>query len=448
MIDFFKKLFNRKDSAHGPKPDFFTATTPKTAIESNEKDILSFFSQHSVFVDKIIIPVSKMARELGLDTRDICYALKEGFQLYKKEQNGQSLDSIVANLKNEIIKMPNNSMLSLKAEKMLETEDFFDMLLGGNWKIYRDSSIQAMKCENGWWIKLLEKFRLKITFFKFFSYIKLLLNIEQVKEFSLIIYNAVNKFNDIAIAAEKTYNFLFDYIKVPKHRISYKNYKECLMCFWRFKQLGSNFYEINTDCFNFDIFELNLQDITEKIVELNLYRQYDAEKLLKGILYRKLKKINSLEETVNAFFAIDYHIERLKNCILKEDLLNNDYSNCITLVDVDLMSGVQFEEFLCEYFNEQGYQCSTTKASGDQGVDLIAKKEEITIAIQAKCYSGTVGNHAVMEAVAGMKYYNANRCMVITNSTFSKSAIDLAKANGVILWDRQVLMEKLNGGII
>jgi len=35
--------------------------------------------------------------------------------------------------------------------------------------------------------------------------------------------------------------------------------------------------------------------------------------------------------------------------------------------------------------------------------------------------------------------------MVITNSTFSKSAIELAKANGVILWDRQVFIEKING---
>jgi HJR/Mrr/RecB family endonuclease len=50
-----------------------------------------------------------------------------------------------------------------------------------------------------------------------------------------------------------------------------------------------------------------------------------------------------------------------------------------------------------------------------------------------------------MEAFAGMKYYKANRCMVITNSTFSKSAIELAQTNNVILWDRQVLIEKING---
>ena len=139
------------------------------------------------------------------------------------------------------------------------------------------------------------------------------------------------------------------------------------------------------------------------------------------------------------------YIKKIKQLALKDDLLNNEYTQRrMTIADIDLMSGIEFENFLCSYFKKQGYQCKTTKASGDQGIDLIATRQETTLAIQAKCYTGTVGNHAVMEAVAGSKYYNANYCMVITNSTFSKSAIELARANGVILWDRQVLIEKLS----
>ena len=38
---------------------------------------------------------------------------------------------------------------------------------------------------------------------------------------------------------------------------------------------------------------------------------------------------------------------------------------------------------------------------------------------------------------------NLIRDMVITNSTFTKSAIELATVNDVVLWDRQVLIEKL-----
>ena len=63
--------------------------------------------------------------------------------------------------------------------------------------------------------------------------------------------------------------------------------------------------------------------------------------------------------------------------------------------------------------------------------------------IQTKSYNTPVGNHAIMEVVAGKNYYKANRCIVITNNIFTKSAKDLAFANGVELWDRKTLLEQV-----
>lgn len=108
------------------------------------------------------------------------------------------------------------------------------------------------------------------------------------------------------------------------------------------------------------------------------------------------------------------------------------------------MSGSEFENFISDLFKKMGYTTRVTKSSGDQGIDVLASKNDYIVAIQAKCYSGIVGNHAIMEAVAGMRYYKANKCMVITNSSFTKSAQELAKANEVELWDRQVLKEKID----
>jgi HJR/Mrr/RecB family endonuclease len=45
--------------------------------------------------------------------------------------------------------------------------------------------------------------------------------------------------------------------------------------------------------------------------------------------------------------------------------------------------------------------------------------------------------------VAGINHYNLDKAMVITNSCFSQSAIELAKSNNVILWDRNKMKEKL-----
>jgi hypothetical protein len=94
------------------------------------------------------------------------------------------------------------------------------------------------------------------------------------------------------------------------------------------------------------------------------------------------------------------------------------------------MRGVAFEEFLQSVFEALGFIVETTKGSGDQGIDLIVTSQGGKIAVQAKGYSECVGNHAVMEAFAGMKYYNCNRCVVITNSDFTRHAKDLASRIG------------------
>lgn len=117
--------------------------------------------------------------------------------------------------------------------------------------------------------------------------------------------------------------------------------------------------------------------------------------------------------------------------------------NTITIDDIDLMNGVEFEQFISQLFVKQGYTTEITKQSGDQGIDVICEKNSIKIGIQAKCYTGTVGNAAVQEAVAGKKYYRLDKVMVITNSVFSNSAIELANSNDVVLWDRNLLKEKL-----
>ena len=45
----------------------------------------------------------------------------------------------------------------------------------------------------------------------------------------------------------------------------------------------------------------------------------------------------------------------------------------------------------------------------------------------------------MQEAVAGKKFYKLDRVCVLTNTSFTKSAIELAKANKVELIDREDL---------
>ena len=44
------------------------------------------------------------------------------------------------------------------------------------------------------------------------------------------------------------------------------------------------------------------------------------------------------------------------------------------------------------------FRVTMTKASGDQGIDLIAEKNDLKIGVQAKGYAESVGNAAIQQA--------------------------------------------------
>ena len=84
-----------------------------------------------------------------------------------------------------------------------------------------------------------------------------------------------------------------------------------------------------------------------------------------------------------------------------------------------------------------------TKGSGAQGVDILAIKDSIKYAIQCKNYASHLGNTPVQEVNAGKLYYKCHVGVVMTNSTFTQGAKELAAATGVLLWDRIVLSKMI-----
>lgn len=137
--------------------------------------------------------------------------------------------------------------------------------------------------------------------------------------------------------------------------------------------------------------------------------------------------------------------QRIEESDIKEKLKTKQKRKIAkyTIDDVDLMNGAEFEEFVCLLFKNMGYASKVTQQSGDQGIDVVATRNGTKIGIQAKCYSNTVGNSAVQEAVAGKIFYGCDKVMVITNNYFTSSAIELANVNNVVLWNRDMLKEKI-----
>jgi restriction system protein len=110
---------------------------------------------------------------------------------------------------------------------------------------------------------------------------------------------------------------------------------------------------------------------------------------------------------------------------------------------IDRMSGIEFEEVCAEIFRRNGFKVASTKSSGDQGADLVLEGRKERAVVQTKRYKGKVGNWAVQEVLAAKGFYAAQRALVVTNSSYSNSARQLAVANGVELLDRRDLAKML-----
>lgn len=121
------------------------------------------------------------------------------------------------------------------------------------------------------------------------------------------------------------------------------------------------------------------------------------------------------------------------------DITNNK------IVSFDIMGGHEFEHFCAELLKENGFSnVRVTKGSGDQGVDILASKEGVKYAIQCKKYDSALGNTPIQEVSAGKLFYKCHVGVVMTNSTFTKGAKELAEATGTLLWDGSIIQRMLH----
>ena len=120
----------------------------------------------------------------------------------------------------------------------------------------------------------------------------------------------------------------------------------------------------------------------------------------------------------------DKFIDRIGNKIEKENQKDNFRPD---------MSPRDYEIFCASQFKKFGWKAEATVGSGDQGVDVVAKKKGLILVAQCKKFSKPVPNKAVQEVVAGIKFYKADSGVVIAPNGFTKSAEKLAAANNIQL---------------
>lgn len=200
---------------------------------------------------------------------------------------------------------------------------------------------------------------------------------------------------------------------------------------------------------NKDLVEKFLQIAERKVSIIDDYGDENWEVLSDEILIC-LKKIAQREKFDMNYkskkhgYVIPYEYKWLRDKL--EDVFRayhkEQQSKSSTRDELHNMSGVEFEAWVVKVLKENGFDdVRGTPATGDQGADIIANKDGRNIIIQAKRHKGTVGNKAVQEVIGAMQYYGGNEGWVITNSTFTSSAIALAQKSKVKLIDGKALSQ-------
>ncbi|MDN4077965.1 restriction endonuclease [Paenibacillus polymyxa] len=121
----------------------------------------------------------------------------------------------------------------------------------------------------------------------------------------------------------------------------------------------------------------------------------------------------------------------------------------IGIQDIDRMEdGSEFELYLQRLLSALGYKdIYKTTSSRDFGADLVfTDRESARVVIQAKRYAvqHPVGLGAVQEIYTSMRYYAADKSVVITSGRYTESCKTLAAVNGVKLLDRNDLEDMID----
>ena len=340
------------------------------------------------------------------------------------------------------VKMFNNCLANYENEKYgygVKTENegnYFEKQIVKYYFYFSDSIVSAAT------IAYLMSLSVKINSLK-----------EHKHEFYIIIENMLKETSDIELVYKKGYELLENLYSQDFH------YLEDINAFKIFVKMinSSNFInkdgKLNEYLNKFS--QLKPSYFLRKAAVDQLYMNDDQ---LKNVIAYLMK--NSSFESMNSLFKelgqINSYIDNYKSSYTtsklsqeKEQYLKGDFSNLKAEENnkqslENIHTGTEFEKYLVKLFKDMGYETEHTGKAGDQGCDLLIKKNDKTYCIQAKYYTSDLDNTPVQEIIGSLKYYNGNQGIVITNSSFTSGAYELARSNNVILIDGRKLQKLIN----
>lgn len=129
------------------------------------------------------------------------------------------------------------------------------------------------------------------------------------------------------------------------------------------------------------------------------------------------------------YFVVGYDLFEKKQNIktIKTNINNN------SLIP-KRMTPRYFEQLVADYYQSKGYETEVTPYAGDYGVDVIARKGDEKIAVQAKMYGNStrkVNRETVMQLYGAMAYRQCTKAVIATDGRCMPDAIEVANSLGI-----------------
>ena len=171
-----------------------------------------------------------------------------------------------------------------------------------------------------------------------------------------------------------------------------------------------------------------------------IFRRLQGTALTKYGEYDPTAELEEIDEFIETFFNkddFDFFYTTKPTAELSNYIDNRlEILNASSTIDMPV-DGLEFEYWCANALTKQGWNTQVSKASGDQGVDIIARRDGLSVAVQCKRYGQPIGNKAVQEIFAAKQFVGAKYACVIGTGGFTKSAKELAGATEVFLFEAE-----------
>ena len=196
----------------------------------------------------------------------------------------------------------------------------------------------------------------------------------------------------------------------------------------------------------FDFTPYSVQEIGEIIKSIgNLTFDPEAATLLaqhcEGIPGNARVMVKRLRNYVNDYDTDHVTVDLAKEALVSFGYIAKPSTRNDLAGNVCSMTAIAFKEFTANLFREMGYAVEITPGTGDNGIDLLLRKNNQLIAVQCKRLSAPVGEPVVRDFYSALMSSGAQSGYVITTSTFTSHAYSFAEGKRIQLVDLEALID-------